>query len=130
MRAWLKIVRQTTGETHPLLLLLPQPLLHCFARQQHQLSCNTTFTQKPCERCDILNRCGSLYRTVECRYTRLGLRLGKYLCKGSFKLNLAALKPKYLEKKLISAADATSPGRTLEHKSQKPSTLTSAKCEK
>lgn len=58
MRAWLKIVRQTTGETHLLLLLLPQPLLHCFAKQHHQLSSNTTFTQKPCECCDILNRCG------------------------------------------------------------------------
>lgn len=58
MRAWLKIVRQTTGETHPLLLLLPQPSLYCFVRRRHQLSSNTTFTQKPCACCDILSRCG------------------------------------------------------------------------
>ena len=60
MRAWLKIVRQTTGETHPLLLLLPQPSLYCFVRRRHQLSSNTTFTQKPCACCDILSRCGGV----------------------------------------------------------------------
>lgn len=51
MRAWLKIVRQTTGETHPLLLLLPQlfVVLCCVVQQRRRLSSKTTFTLKPCE---------------------------------------------------------------------------------